>query len=318
VTSKKNLLIVLLALSTVATGVLAWQQHQQALHTVAATSSNNDELLKKLADAERRASDLEARLAALQAAEHGPDMPPAESNAATTTPERRGPDRAGPNNRRAEMAALMNNPEVVKLMAAQQKSMLDNRYAALFKRLNLNPAQLEAFKNLLLEKQNSQRDVMSAARDSGVNPRESRDELRKLVQEANDETDAAIVAAIGQDKFSQYKNYDATGSQRALVDQIGRSLSYSTPLSDAQSQALVQIFAQNSSTDAAKNTQRGGWGGPFGGNNTAITDDMIAQAQSILSADQLKVVQEHQATQQAEAKLREMMRAQNQNGRQGR
>ena len=39
----------------------------------------------------------------------------------------------------------MESPEIQQLMALQRKAGLDSRYAALFKALNLSPAQLERF-----------------------------------------------------------------------------------------------------------------------------------------------------------------------------
>jgi hypothetical protein len=317
VNSPKNLLLAALALAFVATGVFGWQQYQRAQRTIVVTATN-DELAKKLAAAERHAADLEARLAALQSAP-GPEAPPAPPADAVIADRRGGPDRdQGPNNtRRAEMQALMNNPEVIRLMAEQQKAGLDNRYAALFKQLNLSPAQLETFKNLLLEKQNSQRDVMMAARESGLNPRESRDELRKLVEETNAETDASIIAAIGQDKFSQYQNYNATSGQRAAVDQLNNVMSYAaSPMTETQSQALVQILAQGSNANNSGNPRGNFGGGGFGGGGrVTITDAMITQAQSVLSPSQVKVLQDQQATQQNEQKLRELMRPQSQTRR---
>jgi hypothetical protein len=318
VTSKKNLLIAALALTTVVAGVLAWQQSRLAQHSVVTTASANDDLLKKLAAAERRANDLEARLAAFEAASLPADS--AMPEAAPVSAQRPAPPPGGPpNNRRSDMAALLNTPEVMQLMTAQQKNALDSRYAALFKKLNLGPAQLESFKNLLLEKQNSQRDVMMAARESGLNPRESRDELQKLVNDARAETDAAIAAAIGQDKFNQYQNYESTGRQRALVDQIDRTMSYAaTPLTESQSQALVQILAQNSPAETGdNNNMRGGFGGNFAAMNgrVAITDAAIAQAQTILTPDQINVLREQQATQLAEQRLRDLMRNQSRTGR---
>jgi hypothetical protein len=313
VTTPKNLLIAFLLLLTVATGIFAWQQYQRTHTTIVANASDNDELLKKLSAAQRHIADLEARLAALQAAAPSADSPPPSESTEAANAERRQADRPGPeNNRRAEMAALLNDPEVMKLMAAQQKGQLDGRYASLFKQLNLSPAQLDTLKNLLLEKQNAQRDVMMAARDSGMNPRENRDELRKLVEQSNAETDAEILSVLGQEKFNQYKTYETTGTQRALVEQIGRSLSYSsTPLTDAQSQALVQIFAQN----AAPKTSDGTSAERFI-RGVSITDEMVAQAQRVLGPDQVKVLQEQQASQKAAAKLQELMRnnGRNRNG----
>ncbi len=308
--SKKNVLIVLLALSTVASGVLAWQQYNRANHAAAA-ESDNDELLKKLAAAERRAADLEARLAALEASPFSGEStpPPAPSGETPRPPADRPP---GPGNRRGgAMAAWMNNPEVVQLMTEQQKSMLDNRYAALFKELNLTPAQLDAFKNLLIEKQNVQRDVMMAANESGLNPRENREELNKLIAEARAETDAAIAAAIGQDKFNQYQNFEATTGQRFMVEQISRTMSYAaTPLSESQSRALVQIFSQANAqtTMPARSVGLGGPGPMAGAGPVEITDAMIDQASTILSPDQLRVLREQQANQQNARRLNQLMR----------
>jgi hypothetical protein len=304
-TSPKNLVVALLALATLSLGVVAWQQQSRTSDAAITGATNNDELLKQLASAQRQIADLEARLAAFQASAPMVDSTHTES-ALPENVERRPAERPGAdNNRRSEMAALLNDPEVVKLMTAQQKTQLDGRYAALFKQLNLSPAQIDTLKNLLMEKQNAQRDVMMAARDTGLNPRENRDELRKLVEQSNAETDAEILAMLGQEKFNQYKTYEVTGSQRALVEQIGRSLSYSsTPLTEAQSQALVQIFAQPSQTQSGEGTASE----RFLRGRVTITDAMIAQARRILAPDQVKAIQEQQAAQQASAKLSEMMR----------
>ncbi len=300
--SPKNLLLVALSLIALTASLIAWRQSQRTPVLPAAVAGRELELTEKLQAAQRYIADLEARLAAQTSPGPAAESPPPEADAA-----RRPPDRApdSPGGRRAEMAALFNDPEVMQLMATQQRGQLDGRYASLFKQLNLTPDQIDAFKNLLLEKQNAQREVMMAARESGLNPRENRDELRKLVEQNNAETDAEILALLGQEKFSQYKTYESTGSQRALVEQIGRSLSYSaTPLTDSQSQALVQILAQNqpaASPDApaADRFMR----------SVTITDAAIAQARRILAPEQVKALQEQQASQQAAAKLQELMRA---------
>ena len=85
-----------------------------------------------------------------------------------------------------------------------------------------------------------------------------------------------------------------------------------SPLTESQSQALIQILAQTSDGNNPGNGPRGvvmgNFGGNFGGPRVAITDEMIAQAQTILSPAQVKVLQDQQATQQNERKLRELMR----------
>jgi hypothetical protein len=309
VNSPKNLLILVLSLLSAALSLIAWQQYQrvQSLTTVAAAAPSDD-TAQKLQAAQRYIADLEARLktapASVAAAENAPPGDP------TAPAEARRGSAEFSEGRRAQMAALFNDPEVQQLMATQQRTQLDSRYAALFKQLNLTPSQIETFKNLLLEKQTARRDVMMAARESGLSPRENRDELGKLVEQSNNETDAQILATLGQEKFAQYKAYEATGSQRALVDQISRSLSYSaTPLTDAQSQALVQVLAQNPPPNSPPATDRPGGDRFMRSGSVTITDAAIAQSQNFLSPAQVKILQEQQASQQASAKLEAKMNA---------
>ena len=324
----KNVLIALLALTSVAGGVVAWQQHQRALLASSpGASSDYNALLEKLAEAERSAADLESRLAALQAAAGQPTTSVLES---TNSPDaRRDREREsdrdnGPGvTRRAEMAALMNSPEVMKLIGTQQKAGLDARYADLFKSLKLNPAQIEAFKNLLLEKENARRDVMTASRENGLNPRQNPQEFRALLDQANAETDAAIVAAIGQQKFDEYKHFESTQSQRAAVNQLTKSLSYTnSPLSDTQSSQLVNLLTQNKPAPTHTDGRNvaavppGGTGpGVSMSRGTPLTDAVIAQAQSFLTPIQVDALRQQQAAQRAQQELNRIMREANQNAR---
>jgi hypothetical protein len=306
VTSPKNLLLAALTVLTVAASLIAWQQYRRAQPLPSTTSSQQLELTEKLKAAQTYISDLEARLAAQTAAASPSETNTAEVGTTPASASRRAPE--PPDNsqdsRRAALAALRNDPEFMQLVATQQRGQIDGRYATLFRQLNLSPSQIDAFKNLLLEKQNARREVMMAAQENGLNPRENRDELRKLVEQSNTETDAEILSLLGQEKFNQYQTYESTGSQRALVEQIGRSLSYSSaPLTDAQSMALVQILAQNqpagsADTSAPERFQR----------SITITDAVISQARRILAPEQVKALQEQQAAQQAAARLQELMR----------
>src|SRR5207245_2704367 len=91
--------------------------------------------------------------------------------------------------------------------------------------------------------------VMAAARSEGLTGRENRDQIRELVQNAQNEVDSTIRSTLGDAAFAQYQSYEATQPQRAVVSQLEQRLSYSsTPLSDTQSQQLVQILAETSPT----------------------------------------------------------------------
>ena len=99
------------------------------------------------------------------------------------------------------MRAMMNDPNFVKYMELQQRSRLDSTYGPLFKQLtqqlNLSPAQLAAFQNLLVEKQSAARDAIVAARDQGLDPRADRGEINQLVTQSNAEIDQQIQATLG-------------------------------------------------------------------------------------------------------------------------
>jgi hypothetical protein len=173
-----------------------------------------------------------------------------------------------------------------------------------------------------VEKQSAVTDVMAAARSEGLTGRENRDQIRELVQNARNEVDNTIRSTLGDAVYSQYQNYEATQPQRAVVSQLEQRLSYSaTPLSDTQSQQLVQILAQSSPTRDSAGREYGvimlggaggGGVGVYSGGPT-ITADAINRAQSVLSSQQLSVLQSLQQEQQANAQLRQQMRNNAQN-----
>lgn len=305
--SSKNLLLALLCLTTAGLGWLAWHQYQELIALRAAVLDHNERaaLQKRIWDAEKRSASLEKKLAERSK----PDADaPAESEEAAPANAFRG--RRG----RGAFFALMENPEMQKLMHVEQKAALDNRYAALFKKLNLTPEQLEKFKNLLVEKQTSMMDVFAAAREQGINPREDPEAFHKLVADAQGEVDASIKAALGDSDYAQYKAYEQSLPQRNTVGQLEQRLSYSsTPLSDSQSESLVQILASTGATNG------GGMRGPFGGGpgmgpNTQITDATIAQAQGVLAGPQLDALKSLQQEQQARTEMQQAMRKQFEGG----
>lgn len=299
-TRAQNYLIVLLAASTAVSGFIAWNQNQRL-------SALREELLKASASA-TAAKPKAAPVAASFTAPALPVKPtPTEVEPAAPAEE---PGAVRPRgNNRASFAALMANPEFASAMSLQQRAALDSRYAALFKELKLSPAELEKFKNLLVERQSSRMDVMNAARENGLNPRDNRDEINKLVAEAQAEVDANIKAALGDTRFAQYQSYDSTQPQRNLVSQLDQRLSYtSTQLNPTQAQFLITALSSGDSTA----TEQGGGGGNWGGGNrTVIPDAVIQKAQNVLSPDQVAALKQIQAEQLAQQKVREMMRSGN-------
>ncbi len=327
----KNYLIILLGLTTIAGGAFAWSQYQELIRLRADSLSDSarTDLQKRLMAMEKRKNELEAELASLRARRAGA-MVDAEGDPAAEDPSAPGRPGAGRFNRRNGMnnlATLLDNPEFSKLWNAQQKSSLDARYAALFKDLNLSPADLDKFKSLLVEKQNAILDVMAAAREQGLNPRDPTDraQLTTLLQTAQAQVDNNILQTLGAGQFAQYQNYEQTLPQRSVVSQLAQTLSYSgSPLQDAQAEQLVNILAAN--TPVPRQGAGGvgglfaamGGGGPmagFLGNRAApITDSAITQAGAILTAPQVTALQQLQAQQQAQQQIAKILRQANAGG----
>jgi hypothetical protein len=325
VTPRFTLIVVFLALLAIAGGVVSWREHQALLDLRAATerqlAAERDAWQKKLIEIERMKNDLENQLASV-----GPRLPgesgfdpeaitPAPPQAGRGDRRNRGP--GGDNG--GGFRALMEDPKFVSLQASLQKASLDDRYSALFKNLaqnqNLTPQQIDAFKSLLVDKQNARRDVMATARQQGVT---DRDEINALVKNAQSEVDAQIQAQLGPAGYAQYQQYEQTLPQRNTVNQLSQRLSYSgAPLSDSQSQQLVQILADTASKpNSTKQIDRASAvaAGNRGQNTTfagsaQITADAITRAQTILAPNQVQALTALQQQQQNQQQLIQMLRA---------
>jgi hypothetical protein len=209
--------------------------------------------------------------------------------------------RGGPG---SEWAAIMESPEVQQLMSLRARGQLDGRYAALFAKLRLSPAQLERLQQLLVDKQNTSRDVAAAMRSQGLSTRrENADQMRSLVQTANAEIDNQIRSELGEAVYAQYQDYERTQPQRNFVDRVQQRLSYTgEALSEQQASSLVSVLAQASPAEVSQ-PNRGPLGFRGGGGNVTLTDASVAQASAFLSGSQVKALQELQREQQAQAEL---------------
>lgn len=279
----KNQAIAFLAVTTAAGAGLAIHQHRQIAElerSVQVTVINSSETTAApkayLSSSPRPAAPAEITIPALP----GDEEPASEG-------EGRGPRDGNRGNWTARMNELMQDPDFVAAWQIQQRSRLDGRYADLFKQLNLAPAQLARLQDLLTERQNVWRDVMVSARESGLDPRENRDQLREMASQLQSEVDATIKSELGDSIYSAYQQYDSTQSQRGVVSQLNRKLSYSgTQLGEAQSQQLVNIIASN------------------GGQ---LNQQTINLSRGLLTADQVAALEQIYSEQSAAALVREKM-----------
>jgi len=306
----RNYVSIVLGLAVLATSSLAWTQYQELIKLRAELLDPNEraDLQKRLEDSQKRVHDLQDQLTALKGRQNQPE--PADSDGSQDNRGRRGPGGWG------AWQSMSSDPKFQKLMAIQQKGMLDSHYAALFKSLNLSPQQLEQFKNLLVEKQQAMMDAVNAAREQGINPRTDPDAFNQAIAQAQAAVDAQIQSSLGDAGFAQYQQYVQTMPERNTVNQLQQALSYtSSPLTDDQASQMVNLLQQTSPARPGNGTAgTGGGGGGLGailggGNQTSrVTDETVSQASGILSGSQLQALQQLQTQQQTQQQIQQLMR----------
>ena len=334
--------IIVLAATTVTTGVIAWRRGNELseLQARALDRSERAQLQKRVWDLEKANRELQARApaASRDRTETGAEV------SAPTSPTAVGASR--PPTQQQQLAFvrdLLGRPEIQAYVSAQQRSRLEASYLALFRNLGLTSGQSEKLTGLLLERQNLRGEVAEAARSQGIDPRENPEGIRRLLATAREEIETAIKGVIGPAGFAALQTYDATLPQRSVVNDLQQRLGNSgAPLAPAQAEQLVQILANNpvpkpaassprvaaAEVDAANPVFRppdlgpvlaglvGGGSGPAiaasifapvpGG--TTISDAALVQAQAVLSAPQVSALKELQRQQLAQQQVQQIVR----------
>ncbi len=337
---KSTLVMSLLVLTSFGGAVLAWRQHAELVELRAGAQNRNEraEWQRKVGELETLNRQQRERLAGA-GAKVGP-LPRESGNRANATATREEPEaraRAGSvQQQTAAIKELTAKPEIQALLNAQKKVALEQRYADLFKRLNLPPEQIDKLKALLEERTSTMQDLFTVAREQGINLRANPEAYKQLVADTQNQINANLKAAIGERAFDQLTNYDRTIPQRNLVSDLEQRLSYSgAPLSPTQAEQLVQILAANPAprptapaTIAGVNAAQAGTivrtamqTVPGVGQLLGVTDDSgrsaipgypispaaLGQAQTVLSPPQLAALQQVQQLQQAQQQLKQLV-----------
>jgi hypothetical protein len=316
----KNALIVLLSLTTLAAGGLAWSQYLKSVRLRGEVLSGGDraDFDKRLLALEKRKHELEGEVAGLRAragdVSRACSLEPTarDANAATD----RGPGRFGRANRASSFSALLENPAFTKLWTEQQKARVASAFGPLCRSLNLTPEQTAQFQSLLAERQMTMMDALSAARSQGIMGREA---VGGVVQDAARQIDGQIQTLLGPDGFSQYQNYVQTQPQRNQVNQLQVALlsDGNPPLQDFQVQQLTQILARNSTAGAPGGGRAGAVYADFAAlgavsgtpvSGPPITAEAVTQAAGVLTPAQQQTLQQMQQEQAAQRQLFDAMR----------
>lgn len=217
------------------------------------------------------------------------------------------------------LARLMENPEFVHALGRQHHAMLDTRFGALFRRLNLGADELTAFKSLLVEKENVALDVVTVNEVLPGGPLLP-DVLRASIRAAQARVEQAIHSSLGSERYAVYRDYERSLPQRATVAQLEQRLSYTeAPLSSAQVDAMVRVlvdYAPAAPLEPAPVISMLVRAGvpeavpilPANAATGRVTEDVIVESRTVLSPVQVEALRELQVEQQAAAKAAELIR----------
>lgn len=143
---------------------------------------------------------------------------------------------------------VVEDPEVNALFVAQQKRQLRGKYEFLLKLLHLTPAEEEAFLKRLVEKRVTAMDVANVAKANGLKPND--DAILTGLDQANADSDQAIRALLGDDRFARYQSFDKNIVLWNSLYGLSRDIAAgSSPLDGPQCEVLMKIFAQPSGPD---------------------------------------------------------------------
>ena len=201
------------------------------------------------------------------------------------------------NNGFAALLGMLTNPAMQRQMELSSKVRLDGQYGALFKALNLPPAQVDQFKNLIVEKEMVGFDSMAAAKEQGIDPKTDPRGFFMAVMSAEKTVDTQISSLLGADGYSQFQQYQQTVPARNTTNLLTQALSYTaTPLTDAQNASVVQVLTQYGAPALPPTNPFASLNGDLG--IITLSEQGSTQLQGLLSAPQVAALQEKMQQQQ--------------------
>jgi len=170
------------------------------------------------------------------------------------------------------IAKMLENPEMKKMIAQQQRAMLDMMYGPLFKELGLTKEETDHFKELLLAQQMKgveQAGTLFGSKTDGRSQAERAQDLAEFTRQSQEE----IKAFLGEERFNYYKDYSETVGERMQLNQLTQQLADSpnaiTPDQQAQLVAIIREERESLSPDFATL----GWSGNTPGDSAMIPSE---------------------------------------------
>ncbi|HUR58362.1 MAG TPA: sigma-70 family RNA polymerase sigma factor [Opitutaceae bacterium] len=243
-------------LAAVGLGVYGLQRSHTAEEALAAVGRERDALQARVREsearalqAEERARENEARLAAL------PTAPGARGKPAAAVDPAGGDDpsaaliKAKVAASAAEKQALYNaratNPDMQRLTLQAERASFALRFGPLYSRLNLSPEQVARFEQRLTAASETSLDLMAASVAKGLSPQDPA--VQRLGADEKSKFEADVRQLLGEAGFREYQNYERSQPARESVSQLlGNLTAIGAPLTADQMNQLTQIVANHS------------------------------------------------------------------------
>ena len=179
---------------------------------------------------------------------------------------------------------LARHPDLKQALVDRSRARVDSRFRPLYRQLNLTPAQIEQFENLLIEGEGVN---MSNPLSGGPMV------LRPGTGLSADEVESRVRELLGDEGYRQYKDASTMVRGRQFALQVAGALYFTdTPLTAPQSEQLARI------TEAARIESRDAKTGRDG-----YWASVMGRAQGVLSDPQLAVLAGFQQQEQFDAEL---------------
>jgi hypothetical protein len=320
----KTKLALLFALTTIALGALCFVQWQQARSRDTQTtalkrdfqeqgqrledSESSQKLLKRqLDDVLRQTTTLASKVQTQQTA-----IAAAASRARATAPAAGEKPEPGKGGFGKFLSKLMDDPDMKKVIRDQQRTMVDTLYAPLIKDLGLAPEEAEKFKDLLADNMmKATEKATSLLGDGGLGT--NRMEMAKALGEEQKKYEDQVKEFLGDARYAQYKDYQQTLGERTQLNQFKQTASTQNPITDEQTQQLLNLMKEEKQTAAATTGQPLPGVGQDQANleamlsdeqtekllqaQQAINDRVYERAKGVLAQDQLEAFGKFQASQ---------------------
>lgn len=199
------------------------------------------------------------------------------------------------------MKEMMENPEMQKMMKAQQKTMMGVMYNPLVKELGLTDEQGEKLKEMLLDRQMKM--MTNAGGFMNTDPAQRQAATAKMAEE-NQAFEAELKQFLGDDKYAQYQDYNSTLAERTSLSMFGSQVA----LEPEQTRDLLEIMKDEKkiasasspdmnidpSQDWQKFLESEDFNKRYFDQQKKVNERVLERARGLLSPDQLKKFQEFQ------------------------